>query len=90
MTSGGSTDSVKALMPIFFIVAIFLSAALLWCLASTCMGPTIIEFFGDLWEHAVLSAKEFTGLSRPTRLDDEEDLLEMGSGYHRIGRSPFH
>ncbi|TRM61608.1 hypothetical protein BD626DRAFT_570809 [Schizophyllum amplum] len=87
--SGQTADSVKALMPIFFVVAIFLSAALLWCLASTCMGPSIIDAFSDLWEYIFLSAREFTGRSQPTRLYDEEDLLEMDSGYRRFGRGPF-
>ncbi|KAJ3750991.1 hypothetical protein DFH05DRAFT_149346 [Lentinula detonsa] len=64
-------DDIRALMP---VLAILVSAALLWCFLSSCMGMSIRQAASNLWEYSVISARHGGG---GRRTFGDEELWEM-------------
>ncbi|KAJ7109855.1 hypothetical protein C8R44DRAFT_800742 [Mycena epipterygia] len=50
-------QDIAALVPILLVFSGLIACALFWCLLSSCLGTPILQSLKNLWEYAVLSAR---------------------------------
>ncbi|KAF8079152.1 hypothetical protein FPV67DRAFT_99687 [Lyophyllum atratum] len=71
-------DDLRALAPVFLILAGLVIAALLWCMLSSCLGTPCRRALSSLWEYAVLSSQTSGGRApRHRRGFGEQEVWEM-------------
>lgn len=72
-------EDLASLLLILGIFGLVLSAALFWCLLSSCMGTSILEGFSNLWEYARLGSQyETMSAARRGRMfRDDSELWEL-------------
>ncbi|KAJ7155898.1 hypothetical protein C8R43DRAFT_415014 [Mycena crocata] len=55
--SASTEDSMAALIFPVLLFSGLVTCALFWCLLSSCLGTSILQSLGTLWEYLILSAK---------------------------------